>query len=204
MQFRLLLVTCSGVPSRRQLFTRKVSVCMQRSSLVEKPPVTPSVMTGTGEHATGLLDRVMAYENPDLVARLRSKLDLSAEDAKQLFEDTKRFLFLCGTVRGQWSPTELIDEGWHNFILFTKDYAEFCQLFFGRFIHHDPKRIGVPSIAVSPMGTLAAARKIFGGLLSKNWAPDAMRTSAECSKSQCNCSPDTGGGGSECTPDSGD
>jgi hypothetical protein len=27
---------------------------------------------------------------------------------------------------------------WHEFILFTEDYSEFCQTFFGRYIHHLP------------------------------------------------------------------
>jgi hypothetical protein len=27
---------------------------------------------------------------------------------------------------------------WHCFILFTKDYADFCQKYFGYYIHHLP------------------------------------------------------------------
>ena len=32
----------------------------------------------------------------------------------------------------------VIDEMWHNFILFTKDYCEFCENIFGKYLHHSP------------------------------------------------------------------
>jgi hypothetical protein len=144
---------------------------------------------------------VMSSENPDLVLRYQNKLGLDEQQARQLFDDTKRFLFLCGTVPGKWSPTKIIDEGWHNMILFTQDYADFCQRFFGRFIHHSPHKMANPDrTGSSPAETREAARNLFGSELSANWSP-TFATSVECSKSGCNCSPDTGGGGSECTPD---
>jgi hypothetical protein len=31
-----------------------------------------------------------------------------------------------------------VDEVWHQFILFTKQYMDFCQQFFGRYIPHSP------------------------------------------------------------------
>lgn len=33
----------------------------------------------------------------------------------------------------------IIDEMWHTFILLTKDYAAFCQQYFGEFMHHEPE-----------------------------------------------------------------
>jgi hypothetical protein len=32
----------------------------------------------------------------------------------------------------------IVDEVWHAFILFTSDYAAFCDEVFGRFVHHAP------------------------------------------------------------------
>jgi hypothetical protein len=37
-----------------------------------------------------------------------------------------------------YSPSELVDIGWHTFILYTREYAAFCQRVAGRFIHHLP------------------------------------------------------------------
>jgi len=34
--------------------------------------------------------------------------------------------------------SEIVDEVWHTFILFTKEYADFCNKVMGKFIHHEP------------------------------------------------------------------
>lgn len=34
--------------------------------------------------------------------------------------------------------SELVDEVWHAFILFTKEYADFCNQVMGKYIHHEP------------------------------------------------------------------
>lgn len=31
-----------------------------------------------------------------------------------------------------------IDDLWHTYLLYTKEYAFFCNMFFERFIHHIP------------------------------------------------------------------
>ena len=50
------------------------------------------------------LDEVMSYQNPDVIHRYMDKLEMNEDEAKLLFEDTKRFLYLCGTFPGRWSP----------------------------------------------------------------------------------------------------
>ena len=35
-------------------------------------------------------------------------------------------------------PSKAVDTAWHEFILLTKDYAEFCEHAFGKFMHHAP------------------------------------------------------------------
>jgi hypothetical protein len=41
--------------------------------------------------------------------------------------------------KGVAVPTPEVDEVWHNFILHTKLYGEYCLNTFGKFIHHNPK-----------------------------------------------------------------
>ncbi|MGH8557243.1 MAG: glycine-rich domain-containing protein [Methylococcales bacterium] len=82
------------------------------------------------------------------------------------------------------APTKVIDDGWHNFILFTHDYKKFCLDFLGRFIHHEPidpniLKNGEHSLAQK---TVNLARSHFGENLSKNWSVK----SAGCK----NCAPD--------------
>lgn len=40
-------------------------------------------------------------------------------------------------------PSQVVDDLWHTFILYTKDYRDFCENSFGRFIDHIPHNSGV-------------------------------------------------------------
>jgi hypothetical protein len=35
-------------------------------------------------------------------------------------------------------PSQVVDDAWHEFILFTKAYQKFCLSAFGKFLHHSP------------------------------------------------------------------
>ncbi|MCX7205434.1 MAG: hypothetical protein NT086_05500 [Proteobacteria bacterium] len=35
-------------------------------------------------------------------------------------------------------PSQVVDDLWHEFILYTKNYQAFCQKAFGRYLHHTP------------------------------------------------------------------
>lgn len=132
-----------------------------------------------------LLDRVMKFRHVGLLYRFQDKLGTTPEEAEKLFNDMKQFLFLAGTVSGPLAPPEKIDEAWHNFILFTKDYQEFCRRYFGKFIHHVPvgPESSIPKDGSAMRKVIEAAREVFGGSLSPNWGTDA----AKCDK----CAPST-------------
>lgn len=55
-------------------------------------------------------------------------------------EHYKGFLFVCWKYRKERQiPTKDIDHFWHNHILYTKKYKNFCDRVFGYFLHHTPK-----------------------------------------------------------------
>jgi len=89
------------------------------------------------------LKKVLAYRNPDVVERFRNEYPVTRREAELIWLDTLRWLWL-GATRETDVPlaitvsTAVIDEMWHTFVLFTKDYFAFCQGHFGRFIHHSP------------------------------------------------------------------
>lgn len=114
---------------------------------------------------------VLAYENPDLLERIMEKESMTEEQARSLYRDLLQFLYVAGTGGGKvFSPTAAIDTAWHHFILFTHDYADFCQRYFGRFIHHVPKTkrrlhlVGDGSLR----NAIQTARAVFGPL-GQNW-----------------------------------
>lgn len=129
------------------------------------------------------LSLALAYRHEPLVRRLQEKEGLSETDARSAFADMLRFLFLCGTREDRFAPSERIDLAWHHFILFTRDYAAFCQRYFGHFLHHQP-HVGTEDADPDLVPrTLRAAREAFGSL-GPNWSYRAGST-AECGFSDC-------------------
>lgn len=67
---------------------------------------------------------------------------VSFEEATDLFQETLAWLWLIGTTPGGLFVVDhsltSIDEMWHTFILFTREYSAFCERNFGRYIHHAP------------------------------------------------------------------
>jgi hypothetical protein len=48
--------------------------------------------------------------------------------------EEKELNFICGIH----AEMKEIDDMWHTFLLFTKDYMCFCQQYFGKYFHHLP------------------------------------------------------------------
>jgi hypothetical protein len=45
-------------------------------------------------------------------------------------------------------PSQVVDVAWHEFILFTRAYEQFCQQALGRFLHHTPvEAMASPTLA---------------------------------------------------------
>lgn len=96
------------------------------------------------------LTRVLQYENKNVLFRFLNLYNVSIEDARELFEETKKWLYAVAVNRELYKKGEIdfiigvnddlliLDEMWHNFILFTKDYNDFCNKYFGFFINHQP------------------------------------------------------------------
>jgi hypothetical protein len=56
--------------------------------------------------------------------KMHSKLELYFDEVRQ---------------KGVAVPSPEVDEVWHNFILHTNLYQEYCLVNFGKLIHHNPK-----------------------------------------------------------------
>jgi hypothetical protein len=73
-----------------------------------------------------------------LVNRIVKDENISLELAEESLDQALGFLKRCANGTGGNVPTPLEDIGWHTFILYTREYAEFCYRIAGRFIHHSP------------------------------------------------------------------
>ncbi|WBB59779.1 hypothetical protein O7599_30195 [Streptomyces sp. WMMC500] len=87
---------------------------------------------------------------PYLIEKLlKEKIVDSPAEAELLYREVKRYCVLVHEHPGRsWRMHSLrIDEAWHQFILFTVQYQEFCERFFGRYVHHAPSNAPVPAPA---------------------------------------------------------
>jgi hypothetical protein len=78
---------------------------------------------------SGLLDR-LAKRRPDLDLKQRV---LVARGLRQFF-----LTYLHSGRRPVAMPSQVVDDLWHEFILYTREYQAFCAKAFGRFLHHTP------------------------------------------------------------------
>lgn len=100
-----------------------------------------------------ILERILAFRSPEVPMRIAQKVGISLEEAERLFNEILKYLYVCRQARKARipvAPSLVLDDGWHNFVLFTKEYARFCEGYVGEFIHHipdmgkpDPKRYAV-------------------------------------------------------------
>ena len=111
-----------------------------------------------------------------IVERLARDAAVSRDRARQLMAELFDFLDDSAGSNGPRRPSPLVDRAWHTFILHTRDYAQFCQDRFGRFIHHVPEP-----------GSSAAS----GG------GDDCKSGESSC-KSEGNCTTDCKSGESSC------
>lgn len=83
----------------------------------------------------GLFDRLQA-KRPQLDAK---QTQLVARALRQFFlahlRSGRKFVSM---------PSQVADDLWHEFILYTRNYDDFCRRAFGRFMHH------TPAIALGP------------------------------------------------------
>lgn len=91
-----------------------------------------------------VISQVMAYQMPNVIKRCQKDFGYSDNDMVMLEKELKRYLSLCIVVDNDYVGmySKDVDNLWHSFILFTKEYADFSHNFAGRFLHHAPEISG--------------------------------------------------------------
>ncbi len=78
---------------------------------------------------------------PGLLQKLQhSHPQIQAKDFALVAQALRQFFlaYLLSNKQTVAMPSRIADDLWHEFILYTKQYAEFCRLAFGEFFHHTP------------------------------------------------------------------
>ncbi len=68
---------------------------------------------------------------------------LSQKDAELVERGLRQFFLACSRSRKDFvsMPSRVVDAMWHEFILHTQAYRDWCQLALGRFLHHTPAEV---------------------------------------------------------------
>ncbi|TDY16778.1 hypothetical protein B0G81_7888 [Paraburkholderia sp. BL6665CI2N2] len=94
-------------------------------------------------------ESVLRYEAGYLIDKLvKERIVDSPEEGESLFAEVKKFLILSYVDSDvTWNMYSVrIDEAWHQFVLFTRQYTDFCRRYFGEYVHH------IPSGPLEPLG----------------------------------------------------
>ena len=88
----------------------------------------------------GLADLVFGWDLAPVVRRAADRMGWTPSYAAEVEREYRRFLYLSvarpGEKLGMAGP---VDELWHEHILDTIDYVEFCRQASGRYLHHTPQ-----------------------------------------------------------------
>jgi len=117
----------------------------------------------------GLAD-LLSYRHEGVINRFARVHGVSRGRSEVLFVETLKWLWLARRAR-EAAPSGLvlsihpeilgIDEMWHVFLLFTRDYAALCDAHLGGFVHHDPAPDG-PREAVDTAVFAAELGALYG------------------------------------------
>lgn len=126
-------------------------------------PVESSIALSSTEKA--VLDRISATDLTFVYERLLHKGEIDASDIPVLDAEFKKFMFLVWATD---EPVAMIgkkpDEVWHQFILFTRAYEEFCNQSVGFFVDHTPDTDSFRVPDESGEAFIKAYTKYFGKL----------------------------------------
>jgi hypothetical protein len=110
-------------------------------------PPTNDRLTGRAFVTSQLFDR--------LVRRIVTDGELDQDLAERIVDQTIAFLMACArNTSAPLAPSELVDVGWHAFLLHTHEYAGFCREVAGRFLHHVPSDPHDPATGRAACDTL--------------------------------------------------
>lgn len=99
------------------------------------------------------LKEALSFYDKQIPLRFQRLYSYPLPFCEEVFHDTKMFLWAAERYRKKYKKifpvmcvNKVIDDMWHNFILFTREYIEYCENIYGHYLHHSPAREGEPSI----------------------------------------------------------
>ncbi|TQK44824.1 hypothetical protein FBY35_6351 [Streptomyces sp. SLBN-118] len=116
-----------------------------------------------------------------LVTFLEFEKDMNRPEAERVMDQALAFIDMAGHRNDvPLFPSRRVDPGWHAFILHSREYADFCQRRFRRFLHHSPLKEQRLRDGVSIKRTVQAIEELGYAVDHELWG-----TAAECNPPAC-------------------
>ena len=120
--------------------------------------------------------------------------ELPPDMPARIVDQALAFLGACAVSTEPIGPSNIVDIGWHTFILYTQDYADFCDRVAGRFIHHEPDDAPgdgwptAPGAAGVPVSKAVQAIRAAGYQLDADlWSTGSTSAISECNQCHAGC-----------------
>jgi hypothetical protein len=148
-----------------------------------------------GQNFLNLEPDQLAAETLQACPLMRQKLARAlfcppADCDKALTEAIKFLILAAENKGGQLTPSARVDLTWHEFILFTRTYLNFCEQYLGKMIHHEPSNDHAVNSQQYSL-TLNRYRNRFGEPPSAFWGGADVRSDQSKASASCgNCEAD--------------
>lgn len=122
-----------------------------------------------------MLCAIESYDLWFVAERLKKDGAVELHLIDQAIKEFKRYMALVALgYRELAMISQEVDEVWHNFILFTREYGYFCKRIFGEFIHHTPNT-SRNSLSPESTGKFIALYSHFFGQPRSIWRIDKLK-----------------------------
>ena len=118
----------------------------------------------------------LEYEAPFLIEKLlKDHIVESSAEGKALFDEVKKYIIITSSDDVNWQMYSLrVDEAWHQFILFTDQYIDFCERYFDGYVGHRPSNAprsesAETGVASTFDGFKRRYEEVFGVPLPDTW-----------------------------------
>ena len=150
------------------------------------------------------IERLQAIEAYDLwfvTERIAKEGSIAEHRIEAAVTEFRRYMALIALgCEDLGMHSEEVDEVWHSFILFTREYSEFCTRACGQMIHHRPNTSARPQLPESSVPEFKEGYEKFFGPLPQVWSSNSKLAAGDCDVTmdppnvlQGDCNADSGG-----------
>ncbi|WP_169084483.1 hypothetical protein [Paenibacillus sp. PL91] len=114
------------------------------------PNAEPAAALGVpyGHPARPAAERLESALGLDFESRVKDRVlkefpRMSDKEWNWTWFELKRYFLMCGIMRSVPMYSRQVDAVWHEMLMFTREYEQFCTRFCGEMIHHAPHAAGV-------------------------------------------------------------